>query len=265
MPLSLIIVTLAAYVVTTLLLVKQWNHRESRPVGTLLVWALGLVFHALYLALALHIPFGLDLSLSNALSLVSWISLVLLFGGALRYPVTGLAVLLVPLGAIAIATQWILPNDASGHIQASPGLKAHIVLSLLAYSVFAIAAVQALLIAYQDDHLRKHKLKGWVGKLPPLQNMENLLFQVIGFGFSFLTLALLSGFLFIDDLFAQQLVHKTVLSIAAWLIFGTLLVGRVAQGWRGRKAIRWTLSGFALLMVAYFGSKLVLEYILGNA
>lgn len=265
MPQSLIFVTLAAYILTTLLYLKQWGKPDQRPLPCLLVWAVGIVCHALHLAATLHIPGGLDLSIGHALSLVAWIILVLLFGGALRYPIGSLAVILLPLGAVATAIQLFTGSDATSHIQAPPGLKAHIVLSLLAYSLFAIAAIQALLIAYQDDHLRKHKLKGWVGKLPPLQNMESLLFQVITFGFVFLTLALLSGFLFLEDLFAQHLVHKTLLSLAAWVIFGTLLLGRLLRGWRGRKAIRWTLSGFVLLMVAYFGSKLVLELILGKS
>jgi ABC-type uncharacterized transport system permease subunit len=92
--------------------------------------------------------------------------------------------------------------------------------------------------------------------------METLLFQMIGGGFIALSFSLLSGIMFLDDVFAQQLVHKTVLSIAAWAVFGVLLWGRWRHGWRGRTAIRWTLSGFAALVLSYFGSKLVLELIL---
>jgi ABC-type uncharacterized transport system permease subunit len=92
--------------------------------------------------------------------------------------------------------------------------------------------------------------------------MEDLMFEMIGIGFILLTLALLSGFAFLDDMFAQHLVHKTVLSVVAWLVFGGLLLGRRLWGWRGRKAISWTLTGFGILILAYFGSKLVLELIL---
>jgi ABC-type uncharacterized transport system permease subunit len=92
--------------------------------------------------------------------------------------------------------------------------------------------------------------------------METLLFQMIGTGLFFLSISLVSGFIFIEDLFAQHLVHKTVLSIIAWIIFSSLLIGRFRYGWRGKTAVRWTLTGFFLLLLAYFGSKLVLEIIL---
>ena len=92
--------------------------------------------------------------------------------------------------------------------------------------------------------------------------METLLFEMIGTGFVLLTLALASGFAFLEDMFAQHLVHKTVLSILGWVVFGTLLLGRHRYGWRGRTAIIWTLSGYVMLILAYFGSKAVLELIL---
>ena len=101
-----------------------------------------------------------------------------------------------------------------------------------------------------------------VRTLPPLEVMERLLFQMIGTGFALLSAALLTGIVFLEDIFAQHLVHKTVLSIVSWMIFGILLWGRWRFGWRGRTAIRWTLSGFLFLILAYFGSKLVLELIL---
>jgi ABC-type uncharacterized transport system permease subunit len=95
--------------------------------------------------------------------------------------------------------------------------------------------------------------------------MESLLFQIIGAGFILLSLSLLTGFLYLDDLFAQHLVHKTVLSICAWGLFAALLIGHWRYGWRGKTAVRWTLSAFALLLIGYFGSKLVLEIFLGRS
>ena len=101
--------------------------------------------------------------------------------------------------------------------------------------------------------------------LPPLQVQESLLFQLIGIGFFMLSLSLVSGVIFIDDIFAQHLVHKTALSLVAWVVFGVLLWGRWRHGWRGRTAIRWSLAGAVVLALAYFGSKLVLELVLGRS
>ena len=98
--------------------------------------------------------------------------------------------------------------------------------------------------------------------LPPLQTMETLLFEMLWVGQVLLTLSIVTGFLFFEDLFGQRLVHKTVFSLLAWLVYAILLWGRHRNGWRGSQAVRWTLGGFAALMLAYFGTKLVLEFIL---
>ena len=141
----------------------------------------------------------------------------------------------------------------------------HIFSSLLAYSFLNIAAIQALLLAAQDVCLRGRHPDGFlVRSLPSLQSMESLMFQLIGAGLDLLTVSLLTGFLFLENMFAQHLVHKTVLSLLAWLVFAILLIGRLRHGWRGQIAIRWTVSGFGALMLAYFGSKLVLELILNR-
>ena len=113
------------------------------------------------------------------------------------------------------------------------------------------------------SHLRNKRPGGFIRALPPLQTMETLLFQMIGLGLALLTASLLTGTLYIEDMFAQHLVHKTILSMVAWVVFATLLWGRWRFGWRGRTAIRWTLSGFVVLLLAYIGSKLVIEIILG--
>jgi len=116
-----------------------------------------------------------------------------------------------------------------------------------------------------DHFLRHHHLNPVVRNLPPLEVLENLLFRLIGVGFLMLTVSLVSGTVFINDIFAQHLVHKTILSILTWLIFGVLLFGRWRYGWRGSLAVRLTLAGVVLLVLSYFGTKLVLEVILGRS
>ena len=134
--------------------------------------------------------------------------------------------------------------------------------SVVAYSLIMLGAIQAGVLAFQDYSIRTHNPGGFIRYLPPMHDMEILLFQFLGFGFVCLSASLLTGFLFLEDIFAQHLVHKTALSIVAWFILAVLLFCRFQFGWRGKTAIRWTLSAFAFLMLAYFGSKLVLEFIL---
>jgi ABC-type uncharacterized transport system permease subunit len=141
-------------------------------------------------------------------------------------------------------------------------IKLHVTVALLAFSVLSIAAVLAILLAIQERALRHREFGSWLRALPPLTLTEALLFRLIGAGFVLLTLTLLSGILFVDDLFGQHLIHKTVLSIVAWLVFGVLLFGRKQYGWRGRRAVNLTLIGMAILLLAFFGSKFVLEVIL---
>jgi ABC-type uncharacterized transport system permease subunit len=143
-------------------------------------------------------------------------------------------------------------------------LSAHILLSMAAAALLFAAAVTALLLVFLERRLRSRRLADLPSALPPLDVLERVMFRLIGAGFVFLTLALFTGFVFVTNLFTQLLLQKTVLSLIAWLLFGVLLVGRIRFGWRGRSAVQWTLSGFAVLAVAYFGSKFILEYLYGE-
>jgi ABC-type uncharacterized transport system permease subunit len=143
-------------------------------------------------------------------------------------------------------------------------LTAHILLSMGAAALLFAAAVTALLLVFLDRRLRTRRIVDLPSALPPLDALEKIMFRLIAAGFGLLTLALVTGFVFVTNLFTQNLVQKTVLSLIAWLLFGVLLIGRLRFGWRGRFAVRWTLSGFAILAVAYFGVKFVLEYLFGR-
>jgi len=143
-------------------------------------------------------------------------------------------------------------------------LTAHILLSMGAAALLFAAAVTALLLVFLDRRLRTRRIADLSNVLPPLDTLERLMFRLIGAGFVCLTLALLTGFVFVTNLFTQLLIQKTLLSLIAWVLFGTLLIGRIRYGWRGRAAVRWTLSGFGVLTLAYFGSKFVLETMHGR-
>ncbi len=143
-------------------------------------------------------------------------------------------------------------------------LTAHILLSMGAAALLFAAAVTALLLVSLDKRLRMRRLSDLPSALPPLDALERVMFRLIATGFAFLTMALLTGFIFVTDLFEQHLADKTILSLIAWVLFAILLIGRTRYGWRGRAAVRWTLSGFAFLVLAYFGSKFVLETLRGQ-
>ncbi len=220
------------------------------------------ILHAMILAQTVFQPIGLNLGFFNALSFTGWLIDVVLLAAAMVRPVENLGIVVLPFGALTLVLGLLFPTE---RIVADSGqwpLELHILIAILAYSLLALAAVQAVLLAVQDRRLRHRQPGGFLRGIPPLTAMEVMLFQMIGAGFILLGVTLVSGFFFLEDLFAQHVAHKAILSLIAWCVFGVLLWGRWRFGWRGRTAIRWTLSGFAFLVLAYFGSKLVLELIL---
>ena len=222
----------------------------------------GLCLHGLALYQGMVSPLGINLGFYNAIALVSAFVTLFILIAVWRHPVEILAILVLPITAI---TLLLNTNDDTSHLlpqESSKALIFHILSSIIAYSVLALAALQAVFLSIQNKLLHTHQPGGIIRLMPPLRNMEVLLFEVIIVGFIALTISLGSGLLFLENMFAQQLVHKTVLSILAWFVFLILLIGHWKLGWRGRTAIRWTLSGFISLMLAYFGSKFVLEIVL---
>lgn len=225
-----------------------------------LVWLLALWMHGwVVLHGILALP-SVAIDFATAASIVMWLMNALLFLTMLTRPLETLGIFIVPL---TLGTM-MLPLGVSGKvgsISLESGLGTHIFISLLAYSMLSLAALQAVLLAVQNKHLHNHHPGGLIRTLPTLQDMESLLFKLLLLGVILLSFGLLSGFLYVNNLFAQHIVHKTILSVIAWGVFSTLLVGHWQYGWRGRKAIRWTLSGFFILMLAFFGSKFVLEFL----
>ena len=261
------LVSIAAYLGSASLIGWRMFHRDldgtlAQRQTTLGLGFLGLLLHTWLLYQAIFSHAGLNLAFFNALSLASWTVVASLLISSLSKPIENLGLVILPLAALTVLLDLIYPAVGFMSEDASWILKLHVLLSMLAYSLLTLAAVQAVLLAVQDGYLRARKPNSFIRALPPLMTMEALLFEMIGIGFVLLTLALLSGFAFLDNMFAQHLVHKTVLSVLAWMVFGGLLLGRRVWGWRGQKAIRWTLGGFLLLILAYFGTKFVLELLL---
>jgi ABC-type uncharacterized transport system permease subunit len=260
------ILSVLLYLITAILLGRRLSRGvEAKEQPKTLHIALGLgavLMHAVVLVHDLFAGAGLNLGIYNAISLICWMIALIILLTAIARPVENLAIFVLPLAALAVFAETSFTSERFLAADSSPELSYHVLFSILSYSLLSIAAVQAILLAIQDHHLHHKHPAGFIRALPPLRDMEVLLFQFISAGFVLLTIALITGTLFLEDIFAQHLIHKTVLSIAAWIIFGVLLWGRWHYGWRGRTAIRWTLGGCFVLLLAYLGSKFVLEIIL---
>jgi ABC-type uncharacterized transport system permease subunit len=201
---------------------------------------------------------------AQALSVMMFLGIAVYWIESLFYSLEGMQPLLLPLAAVAVPLPAVFPGLASSgaHAQA-PEFKLHLALAMVAYSLFIIALLHAALMAVVERRLHQ-KDPGVFASLPPLLTLEQLLFRVIGAAFFFLTLTLLTGIVFSEELFGRALPfdHKTVFAVLSWLTFGLLLAGRWLRGWRGRTALRWTLTGFLMLLFAYVGSRFVLEVLL---
>lgn len=258
---ALAILSICSYMTSTLLILRHFDQHRMQRAAYYLAWtAVGT--HLFYTIIIFQQKNGINFSFFSTSSLVAMIVALLLLIAALNKPVEKLGIAIFPIAATMLALDLNFPDKTQFVSKHNWAMNIHILTSIIAFSLLNIAALQAILLAIQDQQLKSHPPKRFIQSLPPLQTMESLLFQMLGTGIVFLTISLVSGFLFIEDLFAQHLVHKTVLSILAWIIFTCLLIGRHRYGWRGQTAIQWTLIGFVLLLLAYFGSKLVLELIL---
>lgn len=211
----------------------------------------------------------LTIGIGTALSGIVWLALAVYALSSLRHPVDALQAVMLPVAAIAVLLPLIVA-DKPVQLALSPLFLAHIAVAFLAYALFTIAALHAGMMALLEKRLHDHISARVFPNLPPLLTLERLLFRIIAIGFILLTLALASGMLFSEQLFGKPFSfghftqHKTVFAILSWLIYAGLLLGRRIYGWRGRTAIWWSLTGFAMLVLAYIGSKIVLGLLLGR-
>lgn len=225
-----------------------------------------LALHAVLLARATLLQEGFYLGVGNAISVIIWLTALIYWIGSFFYRLEGLQVLVVPAAAVLSLLPLVLPP---AHPLGNTDLFAfriHLVIALLAYSLFTIASLHVLMMAVMERRLHRGNLPQFMKGLPPLLSMETLLFRIIAAGVILLTLTLGSGILFSEELFGKpmQFTHKTVFGILSWMIFVALLTGRALYGWRGRVAMRWTLAGFLSLVLAYIGSRFVIEVLLNR-
>lgn len=225
---------------------------------------LGLIAHGVDLSQALFSRPSLALNATDTASLIGWVlAAIAILTSIWRPRFLAIGSLLLLIAAVVAVTT---DEGARNFTVARSGweLTAHIVISTVAYAFVTVGVALAAALSVLDRRLRYRQPLGWLVALPSVEALESGMFQAIGIGFALLSLALFSGFIFVQNIFAQHLIHKTVLSCLAWLVLAVLLIGHWRFGWRGRLAIHWTIGGFVLLGLAYFGSKWVLETLLGR-
>jgi len=225
--------------------------------------------HAALLASAVVDVGGMRFGFAHALSATLLFTVLVVWAEGFLVPIRGLLVMVLPLAAVAAMLPAVFHGSQIAAASETLAFRAHIVIAIAAFSLLTIAAMHALLMASMDRSLHTAgssatPLGRVLAEVPPLLAMERLLFRLIWTGFLLLTATLISGVLFSEQLFGRALRfdHKTVFTIASWVVFAALLVGRHYFGWRGRTALRWTLVGFVMLLLAYVGSRFVLEVIL---
>ena len=242
--------------------IDQTIRRKPPKMALYLTWLVALALHIASLHFPLFEGKPLTFNFISLASYVMWFLSLILFVTTIRRKVESLAIIILPFTILSMLLPFFIGSETHTVIHMRSGLGIHVLVSLLAYSVLMLASFQAVLLAHQNNHLHAHQTNGFIRTLPSLEDMEHLLFRYIGIGVILLSLSLLTGFYYLDNLFGSRVAHKTILSIIAWFIFSALLVGRWKYGWRGRTAIRWTITGFIVLMVAFFGTKFIQEFIL---
>ncbi|MFN0299087.1 MAG: inner membrane protein YpjD [Burkholderiales bacterium] len=268
--------TSALYIITSLLylLLAGFFWRTNwRSVGIIDARHLTVGRFAILIPLAMHswllyagifaepeLRFGFG----QALSVMLWLGVAIYWIENLFFRLDGLQSFVLTLAAICVVLPGIFAGFATQTHADSFVFRIHLILAMGAYSLFTIAALQALLMAVLERRLHAGTITASFAALPPLLTLERMLFRIIAIGFTLLTATLATGFIFAEQLFsrAMRFDHKTIFATASWIIFAALLAGRWHYGWRGRTAIRWILAGFVTLLLAYVGSRFVLEVIL---
>ena len=256
-------VAVVFYLIGSYLQMRDFRARRISASKTLVLLGVpAVLLHALTSYLLLVAAGGLNLGVFSVLCLTSCVLAALVLVASTRQPLHNLFMFVFPLSALGVISGLYLRSDFEPLANLSRPLLGHIMLSILAYTVLLLAACQSIVLGLQENALREKRDIAFLRLLPPLQTMEALLFQWLFIGLALLTLAIGSGFIFLDNMFEQRVVHHTLLALASWLVFSALLLGRWRLGWRGMTATRWTLLGFVLLLLGYLGSKFVIEVLL---
>lgn len=224
--------------------------------------ALAVIAHGISAFTVIRSTEGYSFGLVEISTLMAASISLLVVVSSLRKPLENLFLGLFPLAILAILASLMVRSNYQP-MALSAGLASHVILSILAYSLITIAALQSAFLAYQNHQLKHGHAGGLLSKFPPLQDMESFLFELLWVGQLLLSLGIVAGLFFVTDIWERPgVIHKTFFSMLSWVVFAVLLWGRHQLGWRGSTAIRGTLIGFALLIIGFYGSKFVIQYLL---
>lgn len=256
-------ITFSVYLVATFALASQLHPKLARQRKLTWLYAsvapIACALHALVLGVMLYND-TLDFSFFNGVSIHAWAIILVLLLLSLRWPIQNSGLVTFPIAGISVLLSTLTSTQVHHPEQIPTIVQLHIVSSIFAYSLLIISALQAVVLSIQDYRLHNQQTDGITHVLPPLKVIERLMFRIISMGFILLTVSGITGFFIAEDWWN----HKNIFSLIAWSIFALLLFGRWKFGWRGRRAVRLTFSGTIFLILAYFGSKMVLELILGQ-
>jgi ABC-type uncharacterized transport system permease subunit len=259
------IIAVALYAIGTWFQAQSLFHDRSTRSLVLTCGGIALLAHLINMIEVISTPLGYNFGFFKTATLFSFAISTVVLLSSLKKPLENLFLILFPLAIISILCALFVPSTYTPQADYTSGLALHIVLAILATSIITIGAVQAVFMSYENHQLKQRHGYRLIKHMPPLQTMESLLFEIVWVGILLLSGVIITGILFTEDFLGQHLSHKTFLSISSWIVFAILLWGRHFAGWRGATAIRWTLVGFIFLILAYFGSKFVLELILQRA
>lgn len=242
---------------------RLFHHQGPNPKLTAIPAFLALTAHLYLLSLSMLLGDGTNMSMINVASLIAWLVTFTLTVASFSFSTAILMPVVFSFSAIVVLMAFIVPDIQSIKIHMQPALIVHITLALFAYGCLSIAVLYAMQLAYINNRLKQKKTSILHPSLPPLMTVETIFFKLLLVGTVLLALSLISGFIFLDNMWAKEQAHKTILSIMAWLVFLVTTIGHQKWGWRGKPVLSATFIGAFILTLAYFGSRFVREVLIG--
>jgi ABC-type uncharacterized transport system permease subunit len=235
----------------------RWGQKR-----TLITSSVAVATHVLVIALMLNETGFRQFNMAATLAIISALMSIFSLSRSAQLGSQLLRPVIFTFSILALVVVAVTPLEAGQALTSKPGVTVHVALSLLAFSILTLAALYSLQLLYLNRLLKSKRARALSDQLPPLMTVEAYFFRLLTIGTAILTLAIVSGFLFLENMFAPGQMHKTILSIAAWLTFNCILIVHYWRGMRGRPMIIVTLIASFILILAYYGSRFVRDIIL---